>query len=95
MIFIRHEADGKVLAYGKYTNQFPQDEANVLFVEHGFIFPDEIQTFGKVGIMYIDTITKDISYVYVNRPLTPDEELVQLKQQMVAQQSAINMLLGV
>lgn len=57
--------------------------------------PEPEMVFGKVGYLYVNPTTLETWYEYVDRPLTPDEELQNLKEQMLSQQVAINMILGV
>lgn len=85
MIFVRYLLEvankARVEAYGKYTNQFPQGDENIVFAEDNHIFPQIIEQAGKNGVLYINPTTKELWYEYVDRPLTAEEELQLIKQE--------------
>lgn len=55
----------------------------------------ESENNGKTPILHCNPKTKELWYEYEEIPLTPEEELELLKQQVLAQQTIINLLLGV
>lgn len=65
-------------------------------VEKG-IMVDEVPTAnppaGKVGTPYINPQTKEIWYEYSDRPLTAEEKIDQLQQQLKITQDALDALL--
>lgn len=93
MIFIRYipgtVEKAKVEAYGTYTEQFPQDEKNVVFVEGNHSFPTVEERRGKAGELFINPSTKEMWYEYADRPLTTEEELHNVKEENMVLQLAI------
>lgn len=83
MIFIRFtpnsEEKAQVESFGIFTEQFPQDDPNVIFVEDDYKFPAYIEHTGKDGVLYINPSTKEMWYEYVDRPLTQEEKIYQLE----------------
>lgn len=55
--------------------------------------PEPIQAEGKTAILHFNGT--NLYYEYVDIAPTLEDQLKQLEQQVIAQQSAINMLLGV
>jgi hypothetical protein len=101
MVFIKLQKSTDVVEYIHYM---PFDSVNGMkkteeeLLQEGMLLdvsiPEETVQAGKQALLHYND-TNSFYYTYVDRPLTPEEELEQLKQQVVAQQSAINMLLGV
>lgn len=63
-----------------------------VFVED-FSIPNPEEQVGKASILYINPETKELWYEYVDRLLTPEEELQQLKDRLALMQQALDDLL--
>lgn len=73
----------KVLA--SYT-----DDTNITNVDISTLPTPEIQV-GKDAVLYIDTVTKELSYEYIDKPLT---EMEQVLQQRISDLETVILQLG-
>ncbi|WP_035296233.1 hypothetical protein [Brevibacillus thermoruber] len=65
-------------------------------IEKGIIVdevPDPNPPANKVGILFINPQTQEMWYEYVDRPLTPEERIAQLEEQLRITQEAVDALL--
>lgn len=81
------ETRAKVMTIDYVSNQ--EGETSILVTE---VPPAEI-IFGKAAETYINPKTREIWYEYIDRPLTPDEALHQLKEKQDLMQQAIDDLI--
>jgi|HigsolmetaAR203D_1030402.scaffolds.fasta_scaffold00989_15 hypothetical protein len=55
--------------------------------------PEEQPQVGKSGVLYVNPRTKELWYEYLDRPLTPEEKIAQLEEQLRITQEAVDALL--
>lgn len=95
LLHVEKETDHRARVGGCWYDLTGLDQE---FIESGILvesIPKESYQVGKIGILYINPKTKEMWYEYVDRSLTPEEEIAQLKERMHAMQVAIDSVLGV
>jgi len=88
--FIHHMPFDEVYGLGKNENELRQTG---VLVDEIPAFPTEQAPMGKSYVLKYDDVTKTLSYVLEDRPLTPEEELQQLKEKQALMQQALDELL--
>ncbi|WPS86886.1 hypothetical protein SMD22_20655 [Brevibacillus halotolerans] len=96
MIYIEHE-NGVVT----FVHYMPFDEVNGLGkssekLQTTGLLVDSIpqpEVNGKIPKLFINPKTQELWYEYTDRPLSPEEEIVQLKAQLKITQDALDALL--
>lgn len=99
MIFVRIAEETATKAMVYFQHNFPDDLteeelADGLLVDS---VPEPTPQDGKMALLYINPITKELWYEYVDRPLTSEEEtkkrITQLEEQLKITQDALDALL--
>jgi hypothetical protein len=98
MIYVEVEYDGSI----KFVHYKPFDEKDGLgkteaeLKQTGYLvesIPEPEMIEGKVPILKFDKVNEEFYYEYVDRPLTPEEEVRQLKERIEIMQQALDELL--
>jgi hypothetical protein len=96
MILVNYDmiTEGKAFVRRRYyrPEELPQEEIDKGVMVESIPAPEIIA--GKNEVLYINPTTLEMWYEYVDRPLTQDEEMAQIKGQVLEMQDAINFLLG-
>lgn len=93
IIFYKKESETKAFVASVLydaTGFDPQDLAEGLEVEG---IPEPEAQPGKLYNLYVNPQTKEVWYEYTDRPLTTEEELVKMKEQLKITQDALDALL--
>lgn len=96
MPFIKIDENQKIILEHYRYDSLTAEEKELL--GEGYIVegvPTPTFKVGKDTHTHFNPSTQEFYFMCTDRPLSPEEELSQLKQQVVAQHAAINMILGV
>lgn len=89
--FSKISEDKAIVTVIEYQHDGATDDSSILVDS----IPEEQPQVGKYGILYVNPQTKEFWYEYVDRPLTPEEKIAQLEEQLRITQETIDFLLGV
>ncbi|OPX04969.1 hypothetical protein [Geobacillus sp. LEMMY01] len=88
------DAQEKALVLAAYHKDTPLPPGHQFIEFENYEQPPIPETrFGKEPVLYANLVTKELFYEYIDRSLTQDEELQQLKERQALMQQALDDLL--